>query len=87
MPDKDIVEQAQELAVELSHERKSAFCKAVTHKAIEARAETLLRALADEVERLRKLHDYTSHMDDCEWWGAIPRTTCTCGLAELSGDL
>lgn len=54
MSDKDIVEEARDLAIRLGHDRKSAFCKAVTHKVIEAEAQNLISRLADEVERLRK---------------------------------
>lgn len=53
--DKDIVVEAREVADELKQDRTSALCKAVTHKVVAAHGEAMLRALADEVERLRGL--------------------------------
>lgn len=49
----DLVVEARELVIQLGQERKSALCKAVTHKVVEAHAQNVINRLADEVEQLR----------------------------------
>lgn len=50
---KDPVVEARAFLPEVTQERKSALCKAVTHKVVLGKAEWLMRQLCDEVERLR----------------------------------
>lgn len=34
-------------------------------------------------EQLGRIASFANHADECEWWDAIPRTTCSCGLADI----
>lgn len=60
----DLVSKARALVMELGQERKSALCKAVTHKVIERRAQEAISALCDELVALRDERDsfYTTAM-------------------------
>lgn len=53
----DIVSEARELAARIEPERKTAFCKAVTHTASLFMAQQMIRRLADEVEAQRNAVD------------------------------
>lgn len=53
-PPQDLVIEAREFLPEVTQERKSALCKAVTHKVVLGKAEWLIQRLCNEVERLRE---------------------------------
>ena len=53
--EQDPVIEARAFVIRLGRERDTAFCKAITHKAALFDAQQLLKALADEVETLRKI--------------------------------
>jgi hypothetical protein len=50
----ELVKEGRDLVIRLGGERKSAFCKAVTHKADFFAAQQMINRLCDEVEELTR---------------------------------